>query len=159
MLILIWELQSLIKRSLTSLIKTKLGLLTFWSLQVSRFNFLFLYCLIFFLTVTIWNFLTIPFADIPKFCFLLFDEDCTGEMDIEEIKTMLRCIHLSKDSASAESVADSLIEKNIQFFSLLSFTYYCKSHESLLYPIHVLQVHLKEVLMGASFWQEMELKR
>lgn len=103
--------------------------------------------------IGIWLFLTVDQHELGGYAFILFDMDCTGSLDSEEIINLIHIIHNKTTIQSqATLVVLEQLKQSKEVFTCEKFQYWTRTHLSLLEPIQTLQLNLRKNLIGNSYW-------
>jgi Ca2+-binding EF-hand superfamily protein len=105
--------------------------------------------------IGIWLFLTVDQSELGGYAFILFDMDCTGILDCEEIINLIHIIH---NKTTIQSVATLQVLESLKLskesFTCEKFQYWTRTHLSLLEPAQTLQLNLRKNLIGDNYWQQ-----
>jgi Ca2+-binding EF-hand superfamily protein len=105
--------------------------------------------------IGVWLFLTVEKTELGAYAFILFDMDCTGLLDCEEIVNLIHIIH-NKTTIQSQATLQVLEQLKLskEFFTCDKFQEWTRTHLSLLEPVQTLQLNLRKNLIGDRYWQQ-----
>jgi hypothetical protein len=105
--------------------------------------------------VGIWLFLTVDQSELGAYAFILFDSDCTGLLDSEEILNLIHVIH-NKTTIQNKAVNHVIneLKESKEIFTCEKFQNWTRTHLSLLEPAQSLQINLRKHLIGETYWDQ-----
>jgi hypothetical protein len=98
----------------------------------------------------------------------LYDEDCSGAIDVEEMTLMLKDVYGKRALSNNKSALHVLNKIKVLGGGLTSndvevsypvFLDFCNKHPALLFPAFHLQLTLQTKIIGRRFWEGLERKR
>jgi hypothetical protein len=102
-------------------------------------------------------FLTLKDSDFGKFIFVLFDSNCDGKLESDEIADLVRMVK-KEDRAADRPILNILsqLESSGQSLNLSKFMVFYNKHTSLIHPFRQLKCDLRQKCMGEGYWAAKE---
>jgi Ca2+-binding EF-hand superfamily protein len=113
-------------------------------------------------TCSIWCFLSLNATALDSFLFDLYDEDSTGELNIAEVKHMMRDVHQKKYDNADVQINLRKLEEGRQKQTLISrdqFLQWLEDCPYVITPVLSLFSHARSVIVGCDFWEMLEARR
>lgn len=108
--------------------------------------------------VSVWNMCTFKIDTLSNFAFDMYDLDSDGELSIPEIENMVEELYGEKGGRLCLKQATQYAEERGGALSLNAFIAFTATHQSLLFPMFVIQRKLQRKIFGVRYWESVERK-
>ena len=108
--------------------------------------------------ISMWNVCTFKIDTLSNFAFDMYDLDLDGELSIPEIEQMVDELYGENGGQKCLSQITQYAEERGGALSLHSFIAFTATHQSLLFPMFLIQQKLQRKVFGRKFWQSVDRK-
>eukprot|EP01029_Cantina_marsupialis_P029734 TRINITY_DN782097_c0_g1_i1.p1 TRINITY_DN782097_c0_g1~~TRINITY_DN782097_c0_g1_i1.p1 ORF type:complete len:238 (-),score=21.88 TRINITY_DN782097_c0_g1_i1:305-1018(-) len=111
--------------------------------------------------ISTWNYCTFDFPNLIKFCFKLFDQDDSGDLEINEVVDLVKEVYGNsyENNSRVKALMSQLDADGDGDVSFPEFEKFNRQHPALLFPAYCIQQTLRRRLFGTDFWKAQSKSR